>query len=512
MLQITTTDKQVFLQVDNYRKIPCYKGQLRFRLSDAGDRFYVHLWPSETPFINVPMNKGVTIDGQELTPENIDGLLEGIGAEQGGGGVTDHGELTGREDAGQHPFTAISGTLADNAGSTALPATVSGTLASKIQALRNNVKALFSYFSNGKANSAAQADKLAQKHTFTLTGDLTGSDDFDGTRDVNMQVTLNSLGLVKNGVVRISGNGGDYASAVGEYNARRYFKLVGIEYQTQGWDSKLVFDIYYTQAAPEGHAGLGEVSGKVMLRLKFDPDDTFDIIQRPEGVAGNGIIMLHDAVRRAFEVYACASPGTVDSNRLYIDVRNMFYYVVNNDDYNFPVVGFFANQGSYSNNTGLTQREFNALPKTSMKWLWDNLFTELLPSETTSGTRITGFLFTGEPDPSIIVPNGMQVNAFNMSGGALRLSIVSQDWLEGNGNQQIGAIGFVDYGGEFTPVWRFDTGWQPSFNFMYADNDREYYINWDNATKYVTLTPYDTVTAVDANNALLDGFMLVFPE
>ncbi|MDR2002402.1 MAG: hypothetical protein LBQ74_05165 [Prevotella sp.] len=88
MLQITTTDKQVFLQVDNYRKIPYYKGQLRFRLPDTGDRFHVYLWPSETPFINMPVSKGVIIDGVELTYENMDELLEDIAPVEGGGGGT----------------------------------------------------------------------------------------------------------------------------------------------------------------------------------------------------------------------------------------------------------------------------------------------------------------------------------------------------------------------------------------------------------------------------------------
>lgn len=65
---------------------------------------------------------------------------------------------------------AASITLADNAGSTTLPAVASGTIPSKIQALRDNIKALFSYFSNGIANKATQDSAGQQISTTYIKG------------------------------------------------------------------------------------------------------------------------------------------------------------------------------------------------------------------------------------------------------------------------------------------------------------------------------------------------------
>ncbi|GAB6119233.1 hypothetical protein [Dysgonomonas termitidis] len=793
MLTVTTTEKQVFLQVDNYRKIPFYKGQLRFRLSDGGDRFYVYLWPSEAPLINMSMSKGVTIDGQELTPENMDGLLEGIGAEQGGGGVTDHGELTGRDEADQHPIGAITGLqnsldalttmqgnwlgvdfatyaaltaydaelsekpvnktwtfvnadenpaggngaqacyawlipeggtepelsfrykilvpttetdpvftlwriggglraganlvgtgiygvglgaqtnsngnssvaigysasapsiysvgigrsavasgdysvaiggessatatnefsvgnanrkrkitnvangvanadaatvgqmntkfldyvklasattqkinsdlaigknkvlygelnagqviplikytenpdkiihigstgaalvlnngvtegldkhinvnghdgstlysdklaylsdldsineniaglatmqgnwlgqnfdtyadleayevarlaadppqpvadktwtrvmndenysnnltvyawfnnavtyqytmvidprnfqtnkiqtfeIADSAVTTVKIANSAVTsekinngsvndlkiglrdlwpdqplndivpsgpklLTAILQELKSYSIGLFSLFTNGKANNAVQADKLAKAITISMTGDATGSASFDGSANISIPVNLNALGLVKNGVVRISGNGGDYASAVGIVNARRYFKLVDVSYTSAGWDGRIIFDVFYTQAGGGGGWGNGEAQGKVVLRPTWNAN-VFDIISTISGVDDHGIVILYNESAKVYSLYACASPGNYDSNRLYIDIRNLFAWAANNDNNNFMDSIFYASSGSYSSNTGLTQAQFDALPKTAVKWLW----------------------------------------------------------------------------------------------------------------------------------------------
>ncbi|MBF0651295.1 hypothetical protein IR083_20970 [Dysgonomonas sp. GY75] len=394
--------------------------------------------------------------------------------------------------------------LKDNDGSTDLPPVGYSRLDSIIQYFRDNLKALFSYFTNGKANDAAQADKLTTARTISLSGDATGSVSFDGSADADIPVILNSLGLVKNGVVRISGNGGDYASTVGPYQARRYFKLADIQYQTQGWDSKLLFDIFYTQAS--NGAGSGEVSDKVVLQLEF-ADNTFNIIQRTNGVNGNGIVIIHDSARQIFEVYGCASPGVVDSNRLYIDVRNMFFYIVNNDDNNAPAINFFANQGSYSNNTGLTQIEFNALPKTSMKWLWDNLFNELLPSQVQVGDNVSAFDFLAEPDPTVIITSVYTM--FSMNSNALRLAEVSQDWLEGNGNLAAGALGVFDYSGTFTPIWTYNNGWQDSFEFEYLNDGNSHTVRWNTDIKRIGLTVPEPVTSNNTGDGYDDGLFIV---
>ncbi|MBF0649168.1 hypothetical protein IR083_10080 [Dysgonomonas sp. GY75] len=395
-------------------------------------------------------------------------------------------------------------TLDDNNADATLVTYKAKFLIDWLQGIRDNLKYLFSLFTNGKANSAAQADELATARTISLSGDATGSVSFDGSADADIPVILNSLGIVKNGVVRISGNGGDYASTVGPYQARRYFKLADIQYQTQGWDSKLLFDIFYTQAS--NGAGSGEVSDKVVLQLEF-ADNTFNIIQRTNGVNGNGIVIIHDSARQIFEVYGCASPGVVDSNRLYIDVRNMFFYIVNNDDNNAPAINFFANQGSYSNNTGLTQQEFNALSKTSMKWLWDSAFTELNPSQVQVGDNVSAFDFLTEPDPTVIITSVYTM--FSLNSNALRLAEVSQDWLEGNGNLAAGALGIFDYSGTFTPIWTYNNGWEPSFEFEYLNDGSSHTVRWNTDIKRIGLTVPEPVTSNNTGDGYDDGLFIV---
>ena len=74
-------------------------------------------------------------------------------------------------------------TLTDAAGDTTLPSTASGTLVSKIQALRNNVKALFSYFTNGIANAAIKLNTARN----IIIGGVTRQ--FDGTADITFTST-----------------------------------------------------------------------------------------------------------------------------------------------------------------------------------------------------------------------------------------------------------------------------------------------------------------------------------
>ncbi|MFC4677133.1 hypothetical protein ACFO6W_25965, partial [Dysgonomonas termitidis] len=191
----------------------------------------------------------------------------------------------------------------------------------------------------------------------------------DGSANISIPVNLNALGLVKNGVVRISGNGGDYASAVGIVNARRYFKLVDVSYTSAGWDGRIIFDVFYTQAGGGGGWGNGEAQGKVVLRPTWNAN-VFDIISTISGVDDHGIVILYNESAKVYSLYACASPGNYDSNRLYIDIRNLFAWAANNDNNNFMDSIFYASSGSYSSNTGLTQAQFDALPKTAVKWLW----------------------------------------------------------------------------------------------------------------------------------------------
>jgi hypothetical protein len=83
-------------------------------------------------------------------------------------------------------------TLTDAAASTTLPATTSATPATLLQTIRNNLKALFSYFSNGVANSAA---KWSTARTVSLSGDITGSASLDGSANTSIAATLAASGV-----------------------------------------------------------------------------------------------------------------------------------------------------------------------------------------------------------------------------------------------------------------------------------------------------------------------------
>lgn len=85
--------------------------------------------------------------------------------------------------------------LTDNAASTALPAAASGTIVSKIQALRDNAKALFSYFTNGVANIAAKLNTARTiDSNLNNAAAVTAAPGFDGSGNI----TLNNAITVAN--------------------------------------------------------------------------------------------------------------------------------------------------------------------------------------------------------------------------------------------------------------------------------------------------------------------------
>jgi hypothetical protein len=81
---------------------------------------------------------------------------------------------------------AASVTLADNGASTTLPTVASGTLVSKVQALRDNVKQLFAYFTSGAANLAV---KLQTARTLQTNLASTTAVGFDGSAAITPGVT-----------------------------------------------------------------------------------------------------------------------------------------------------------------------------------------------------------------------------------------------------------------------------------------------------------------------------------
>jgi hypothetical protein len=90
-------------------------------------------------------------------------------------------------------FAAASATLSDAASSTTLPETAPTPLVTLLQTVRNNLKALFGYFTSGVANSAA---KWSVKRTLSLTGDVTGSNtSVDGSANVSVEATLANSGV-----------------------------------------------------------------------------------------------------------------------------------------------------------------------------------------------------------------------------------------------------------------------------------------------------------------------------
>jgi hypothetical protein len=94
-------------------------------------------------------------------------------------------------------------TLADSAADSAIVPITAKYLTAWLQGIRNNLKALFSFFSSsGVANSTA---KLDTARNIGIAGDVTGSQSFDGSADITISSTIanNAVTGVKilNGVV-----------------------------------------------------------------------------------------------------------------------------------------------------------------------------------------------------------------------------------------------------------------------------------------------------------------------
>jgi hypothetical protein len=101
--------------------------------------------------------------------------------------------------------------MMDTAASTALPETgTSVTISSVLDSMRRNLKALFSYFTNGVANAAA---KLNTARTIALMGNVTGSTTFDGSANAAITATIvgglktvNGNSLIGSGNVNVGGS------------------------------------------------------------------------------------------------------------------------------------------------------------------------------------------------------------------------------------------------------------------------------------------------------------------
>ena len=108
-------------------------------------------------------------------------------------------------------------TLDDNAANTTLPTTSSGSLLSKIQAIRDNIKALFTYFTNGVANFAA---KLSTARTLKVA--------LDSTADVTFDGSANQTGIGVSGVLpTINGGTGNANGTIDKLTTARTLSVSG---------------------------------------------------------------------------------------------------------------------------------------------------------------------------------------------------------------------------------------------------------------------------------------------
>jgi hypothetical protein len=129
------------------------------------------------------------------------------------------------------------------------------------------------------------------------------------------------------------------------------------------------------------------------------------------------------------------------------------------------------------------------------------------PSGTGAGTPIST-IELGDISTSVaLVTDGITILDFNYN---LRLVAYSLNRMaedagyEWPGNNQLGGIALVDYGGEKFWIWDY-SGWKPSVSFMYADEgDFMRYVSWDKDAKRITLTPQDAATSV-YGGAVFDG-------
>jgi hypothetical protein len=156
-----------------------------FKNSNAAQPTYNHLFV----YYNDPADDGSLI----LSDDGVDTVstasADSLGIVRGAGdaSVDINGDL--RLNANVATDTVIGNrTLSDNAASAALVAAGAKGLTAWLQGIRNNLKALFGYFTNGSANTAV---KLAAKAKINVSGDATGTaQDFDGSADISIPVTL----------------------------------------------------------------------------------------------------------------------------------------------------------------------------------------------------------------------------------------------------------------------------------------------------------------------------------
>jgi hypothetical protein len=115
----------------------------------------------------------------------------------------------------------------------------------------------------------------------------------------------------------------------------------------------------------------------------------------------------------------------------------------------------------------------------TVQWFDDTIIL-INPDQIQAGDNIEGIYFSGLDFSLLMLPNPIY-KVYILNDYALTFNLVSQDWLVENGQSAAGGIGFTDYGGEFIPIWRFDTGWQPSFHIFFDGDDNELW--WDLPSK-----------------------------
>ncbi|GAB6123094.1 hypothetical protein [Dysgonomonas termitidis] len=437
MLQITTTDKAIKVVKDGQLVAIKQKGKIWYNYTVNG--VYLYPFSDKDDFITETWANGVTLDGADITPGNVEEKFEDFFLTSGGGGTA-------------AVWGQITGTLSDQ---TDLNDTLTG--------IQEDTDGLTAIITGGTAGQV-------------LTSSGTGSTPVWQTQSVEMP----------NGSVN---------DTYQDQPVDRYYCVAKItsDPRPEGsfWYKDMFrFDFIIANQAADinGYSAIGNVS----VYAGQWPNDA-QVINKVVSVgtleSGNLYITQEEvpengAKRVVYKIWMRKYiTQTHDSNICFLQVSNILYY---------------------SGEGGMVDYLIEYFKPTA-----PDEFIGTLPSQTEASTPIEEISFNGNVNQDLEVPGGQQLEAINIQNDSLRLMVVSQDWLEGNSETKIGQISLVDYGGGEAIIWDYQNGWNPDFDFLYADTDKEYYVAWDTVTKTITFTPGDVVTNVSPDIGVLDGMLWV---
>ncbi|GAB6121079.1 hypothetical protein [Dysgonomonas termitidis] len=358
---------------------------------------------------------------------------------------------------------AVTGTLTDEDGTPDIPDTESGNIWTKIQQVRNNLKYLL----------------------FVITGGATGQ-------------VLTSAGGANPPEWQTPSNEQPNGSVNDTYQDQpvdHYYCVAKITSdlrpENSFWYSDMFkFDIIISNRAADIN-NYQCIANVVVNTGQWNPNPSGITINTATGNFESGNLYItqeempeNGAKRVVYRIWMRKHIiQNYDSNVCFLQVSNILYY---------------------SGEGGMVDYKIEYFKPTA-----PDTFVGIPASQIAPQTPINEATFNRDINQSIEIPGGTSVDVINIQNNALKVTASSQDWIEGNGITTIGQISLIDYGGGDAVIWDYQNGWAASFNFMYADTDKEYYVDWNATTKVLTFTPGDVITSIDPNAGIFDSIMFI---